>query len=546
MTGASLTNQDLSVNRYLEHKIKGLQCRCENKGCEVMCSVRNLEEHGRECAFRLVDCEKCCKRVRLNILSSHANMVECKICFESDPACLFDSLHNLACPNGCAVKICNSMRVGHSSFCTNALVNCMFSEIGCDYSCSRGAMSTHELDAQLHLNLALNEITFLKSQLTDVRGNLESKNRELSVEKNTSALLRARLDPSNTVSLMLYSMNWAGGHVPVKHAFNEAVVLKEKLFFVPWESNKILLTLNAKGGVVSFFPLQNFPRMAYSGAVVAQNRVYFLPFRTFDQAFYHFFDTSTSQLFAYKSPNTDVQKWSYSGGCYVESVHRIYLAPNYQDTKKVCWHYIDCLTNRIQEYRSPDISKTEVAMYRGAVFSPKQNRVFFLPGGQANECQWHCCDVKQNLVCSYSVYSKSVKIVENGFRGGAYSPLQDRIYLAPFNQGPSDKWHYIDCASCKVVPFSSECGFNAVKEAYVGAAYSPNTNRIYFAPFNQATEARWHFIDCNTSTVVAYPSGVKVSESAAYAGVVYYPAEKRVYFIPHGQSNHEKWHYIQE
>ena len=51
-------------------------------------------------------------------------------------------------------------------------------------------------------------------------------------------------------------------------------------------------------------------------------------------------------------------------------------------------------------------------------------------------------------------------------------------------------------------------GVTAVNNAYAGACYSPAQNRIYFAPYSQGNQATWHYIDCNTGNVIPYTTGV--------------------------------------
>lgn len=51
-------------------------------------------------------------------------------------------------------------------------------------------------------------------------------------------------------------------------------------------------------------------------------------------------------------------------------------------------------------------------------------------------------------------------------------------------------------------------GTNYLLDGYSGMAFSPNQNRIYLAPYNQATASSWHYIDCTTNTMVEYTPGV--------------------------------------
>ena len=41
--------------------------------------------------------------------------------------------------------------------------------------------------------------------------------------------------------------------------------------------------------------------------------------------------------------------------------------------------------------------------------------------------------------------------VDRAYRGGVYSPTQNRVYFVPFLQGPEEDWHYVDGATGAVV-----------------------------------------------------------------------------------------------
>ena len=88
-------------------------------------------------------------------------------------------------------------------------------------------------------------------------------------------------------------------------------------------------------------------------------------------------------------------------------------------------------------------------------------------------------------------------------------------------------------------------GVAAVPGAYRGGVYSPTQNRIYLVPYMQSNQTNWHYIDCSNGTVVAYAHGV-TAVVYAYAGGVYSPTQNRIYLVPCGQSNQTNWHYLQE
>jgi hypothetical protein len=95
------------------------------------------------------------------------------------------------------------------------------------------------------------------------------------------------------------------------------------------------------------------------------------------------------------------------------------------------------------------------------------------------------------------------------YRGGVFSPTNNRIYLVPSYQADEagKNWHYIDCDSGgTVVEYIHTLATLPVDKAYQGGVFSPTNNRIYLVPFTQANEAgeNWHFVSDSSSA--SYPS----------------------------------------
>jgi hypothetical protein len=91
-----------------------------------------------------------------------------------------------------------------------------------------------------------------------------------------------------------------------------------------------------------------------------------------------------------------------------------------------------------------------------------------------------------------NAYAHGATAGNDAYTGGVYSPTQDRIYFVPRNQADEDNWHYVDCSDGDVHAYAH--GATAVDNAYIGGVYSPTQDRIYFVPFSQADEANWHYI----------------------------------------------------
>ena len=67
----------------------------------------------------------------------------------------------------------------------------------------------------------------------------------------------------------------------------------------------------------------------------------------------------------------------------------------------------------------------------------------------------------------------------------------------PWGMSTTSAWHYVDCNTGSIVAYNH--GATVVATAYSGGCYSPTQNRIYFTPNSQSTVAVWHYIDCGES-----------------------------------------------
>jgi hypothetical protein len=280
---------------------------------------------------------------------------------------------------------------------------------------------------------------------------------------------------------------------------------------------------------------------AYAGGVYSptQNRIYLVPALQGDQGetVWHYIDCDTGATVAYpKAAGVgDIFDGEplFMGGVYSPTQNRIYFVPHewsYQST----WAYIDCNTGNAVAYAHGAV--VNFRAYLGGVYSPTQNRIYLVPWGQSNQTNWHYIDCATGSVVAYA---HGVTAVVNAYQGGVYSPTQNRIYLVPWGQSNQTNWHYIDCATGSVVAYTH--GVTAVSAAYTGGVYSPTQNRIYLVPSSQSNQTNWHYIDCATGSVVAYTHGVTTND---YLGGVYSPTQNRIYFVPHGNSTNPKWHYI--
>ena len=178
--------------------------------------------------------------------------------------------------------------------------------------------------------------------------------------------------------------------------------------------------------------------------------------------------------------------------------------------------------------------------YWGGAYSPLQNRIYMAPSfGQITIAIWHYIDCSTGSVIAYT--HGATATVDSGYQGAVYSSTQNRIYFIPYYPANMSPCHYIDCSNGSVVTYTHGALFSVL--AYSCGVYSPLQNRIYLAPYQQGNQLVWHYIDCATGSVVAYTHGA-TCVATAYWGGVYSPLHNRIYLTPSAQSTAVVWHYI--
>jgi hypothetical protein len=334
---------------------------------------------------------------------------------------------------------------------------------------------------------------------------------------------------------------------------------QNRIYFVPVEqaSSTYWHYIDCTTGeVVAYAHGATAVNSAYGGGVYSptQNRIYFVPSNQAAETYWHYINCNTGDVVAYlnnlygTSTGTFSTDGAYSGGVYSPTQNRIYFAPSKQNAQTY-WHYIDCTstgTTVIAYQNNSGQSIVEYA-YGGGVYSPTQNRIYFVPAAQGSQDYWHYIDCNTGDVVAYL---NSDTVAQGQYSGGVYSPTQNRIYLLLgfFIEGV--KWYYIDCnitsTGVSLIEYTNNSGQSGhTILPYSGGVYSPTQNRIYFVPYNQAPETFWHYIDCNTGNMIAYEAKV-IAYHLAYGGGVYSPTQNRIYFVPSAQASQTTWHYIQE
>ena len=281
----------------------------------------------------------------------------------------------------------------------------------------------------------------------------------------------------------------------------------------------------------------------YVGGVYVPNtnKIAFIPggSTVSDDTNIKYLDVSDNTLHAV-SGTFSLAFYPYAGGVYSPTQNRIYCVPHGQADESN-WHYITGSTWTAYAHGLTTFACQDNAYY-GGVYSPTQNRIYFVPYGQSDEIFWHFIDCDDGTV---SAYYHGATVVANGYRGGAYSPTQNRIYFAPYGQSDvgSELWHYIDCDDGTVGTYAAPEVYHPSNE-FIGAVYSPISNRIFFIPSANNFGESQTFIDCDTG--VAYYFNTPSLGVGAYLGGCFDPIKGRIYYAPRGRYGETYWHYIQE
>ena len=324
-----------------------------------------------------------------------------------------------------------------------------------------------------------------------------------------------------------------------------------------------LLGLNSPSPIISYLS----PALShYSVLVPSQSTVYLIPGARSTEAFWHTLCTRTGAIRAYRSPSSnsgnDNKLWpglsspqlaadAYSGGVYSPRNQLIYFVP-WQQASKASWHYVNTLTGLVVTYRPSTASAGNIAStkaYSGGVYAPRNNRIYLVPFNQATQPVWHYIECATGRVVAYAA-PPAASLSLGAYRGGVYCPYSMRVYFVPHAQASRTHWHYVDTESARVYAYRHKQNVSAMAQggAYHGGVYSPPRRRIYFVPYAQATRAEWHFVECETGRIVAYKHNVRTGSGEivdrAYNGGVYVSAQERIYLIPSEQAQSVLWHYI--
>lgn len=219
------------------------------------------------------------------------------------------------------------------------------------------------------------------------------------------------------------------------------------------------------------------------------------------------------------------QAGAYRGAVYSPSQNRVYFVP-YGQSLQTKWHYYDCKTGTLVEYTH---GATVVAdAYGGGVYDVSANRIIFIPEGQRTQANWHYIDCTTGNVVAYA-RGGSME-ADTRFSGGIISPKTNRLYFVPSSVGVVSNWHYLNLSTMVLTSYANTVGAELETRSYSGGVYCPTQDRIYFSPLYQFSGLKWHFIDCATGAIVSYDRFAGISGGSTSA-MTFIPSENKIYML---------------
>ncbi len=167
-----------------------MKCHNVERNCTWEGTVGTVDQHVATCQFTLLLCPKQCKDdnnepnhfIRKD-LEDHLKKncpnrdYTCRYCGKKGTYATITQVHNKICQMKivpCTYTGCHqTMRRHHiakhvESECEYTVIACKHKSIGCETKLKRKDMAAHELDDKLHLHMAINTITLLKENITQL------------------------------------------------------------------------------------------------------------------------------------------------------------------------------------------------------------------------------------------------------------------------------------------------------------------------------------------------------------------------------------------
>lgn len=163
-----LSKGELFPDNYAKREILNLTVKCPNykKGCDLVVTLSDVQNHYNACDFSYVPCPLHCANILLRRdLESHKlnecpkRIVQCSLC-KNNIAAEDKESHSSQCPlsvvqcTSCSAQFPRQHSTVHMSECPKAKVKCQYTFLGCGFESERQQMADHEQQAMMfHMGL---------------------------------------------------------------------------------------------------------------------------------------------------------------------------------------------------------------------------------------------------------------------------------------------------------------------------------------------------------------------------------------------------------
>ena len=196
--------RQITGNRYFEdiksdREIKSLRVYCSYKdaGCKWIGELRGVEEHMKDCNYKIVECPDC-KDTMLNLILDKHRSDECRMREYKCPLCKKEGTYQLittaghknTCPEvilecqnaGCNELVKRCKLSSHTEVCSKQVINCPFHHMGCKFKSERENLMAHiEKTTASHIDIVVQQMQ-MYNRLTPI--GIKFSNFTSSKEKN--------------------------------------------------------------------------------------------------------------------------------------------------------------------------------------------------------------------------------------------------------------------------------------------------------------------------------------------------------------------------
>jgi hypothetical protein len=174
---------------------------------------------------------------------------------------------------------------------------------------------------------------------------------------------------------------------------------------------------------------------AYARSV---QRIYLAPHGQGDNVVWHYIDMDGVKEYSAPSPVTRAD--AYMGATWSAVLNRVYFAP-WGQSYLPSWHYVDTSTTAGTVYTYPAVNNGYI--YESAIYAPALGRVYFIPRNDIIPASTVLGYVSNTGVFTHYSLGLTVDLNHEDYLGAVLSPKQQRIYFVPFNSHAKPEWHYL-------------------------------------------------------------------------------------------------------